>query len=243
MGDSLLNLYNFSQTNTRDSGNSASTTPTHNPLDGLETSVEAKQDRDTQRSTTIKNVAIALVKYYADKKAYPSHTDFSKMYTEVKIYSRVAINPLDPINKDKFVYTYKPENNSQDFTLSFFSETQNLVIKTRSADGKKYIEQDQSAIYDDQRKTNLETLRSALLLYSSQHISGNLEYVFPTAEQLQTALVPKLISEIPKDPKNNEAYDYQVSEDFQSFTLKTLLDAPPVGKSGFLCNQEECRVY
>jgi hypothetical protein len=165
------------------------------------------------------------------------------MYSDVKIYSRVAINPLDPVNKDKFVYSYKPETNNQDFTLTFFSETQNQNIKTKSSDGKKYIELDQSAIYDDQRKTNLETLRSALLLYSSQNISGNAEYVFPTKEELAKALVPKLIGEIPKDPKNNEAYDYQVSEDFESFTLKALLDAPPIGKSGYLCNQEECRVY
>jgi hypothetical protein len=244
LGDSLLKLYNFSQNRDLNNLKNTTTTPiSTNPLDGLETTVEAKQDRDTQRSTTIKNLAIALVKYFNDKKAYPASTDFSKMYSDVKIYSRVAINPLDPVNKDKFVYSYKPETNNQDFTLTFFSETQNQNIKTKSSDGKKYIELDQSAIYDDQRKTNLETLRSALLLYSSQNISGNAEYVFPTKEELAKALVPKLIGEIPKDPKNNEAYDYQVSEDFESFTLKALLDAPPIGKSGYLCNQEECRVY
>ncbi len=242
LGESLLTLYKFS-TEPDLQKPKATTTPNSDPFTGVDTSAEAKQDRDTQRSTTIKNIAMALVKYFDDKKTYPKITDFGQMFLEVKIYSRVAVNPEDPINKDKYIYTYASEKDGQDFVLTFFSESQNQSIKTRSVDGKKYISQDQSAIYDDQRKTNLETLRSALLLYSSQNTSGNKEYVFPVKEQLQTALVPQLITEIPKDPKTNEAYDYQVSEDFESFTLKALLDAPPVGKSGYLCNQEECRVY
>ncbi len=250
LGESLLTIYKISQSpNTEPTATStpqsnSSTTPaSEDPLSGLETTAEAKQDRDTQRSNSIKNIAIALVKFNIDKKVFPKTTDFGLMYAEVKIYSRVAINPQDPINKDKYLYTYAPEKDGQDFVLTFFSESQNQYIKTRSADGKKYILQDQSAIYDDQRKINLDSFRSALLVYSSQNVSGNQEYVFPLKEQLQKALVPTLIGEIPKDPKTNEPYEYQVSEDFQSFTLKALLDAPPVGKSGYLCNQEECRVY
>ena len=55
--------------------------------------------------------------------------------------------------------------------------------------------------------------------------------------------MPQFIGEIPKDPKSNEPYEYQVSETFDSFTLKSELAAPPAGRTGYLCNQEECRVY
>ena len=108
---------------------------------------------------------------------------------------------------------------------------------------QKYLEQEQAAIYDDQRKNNLETLRTALLLYSSNNAGGNQEYVFPLTEDYQTSLVPEFITEIPKDPKTRQPYEYQVSETFDSFTLKAILEAPPTGRSGYLCNQEECRYY
>lgn len=245
LGDSLLKLYKFSASGEQpQSATSTPPAPANNPLEGIDESPESRQDRDTQRSNTIKNVAIALVRFYEDKKSYPATSDFSQMFNSVKLYAKVATNPQDPINKDKYVYTYSPSSaDGQDFILTFFSETQNQIIRTRGADAKKYQQQEQAALYDDQRTNNLKSLQTALLLYSNNQAGGNQEYVFPTMEDYQTALVPEFITEIPKDPKTHESYEYQVSEAFDSFTLKAVLDAPASGKTGYLCNQEECRYY
>lgn len=242
--DSLLDIYSFSAQNL-DSGSQASSTPpaAENELAGFELTPEAKLDRDTQRSNATKNIAIALVKYFEAKDAYPDTADFKAMFDEVKIYTRVATNPADPINKGMYVYTYALTADKTDFTLSFFSESQGQLIKTKSMDAKKYRDQEQAAIFDDQRKTNLQTLRTALLLYSDNNTGGNADYVFPKIDDYPESLLPQFITEIPKDPKTNDAYEYQVSETFDSFTLKSPLDAPPQGKTGYLCNQEECRYY
>lgn len=246
--EALLNIYHFSDEATQNllenppnASSTASSTAAN--LSDIDQSPEAKQDRDTQRSNAIKNIAIALVKYFEDKKDYPATTNFTEMFNVVKIYTKVATNPIDPVNKDKYVYTYAPASNNLEFTLTFFSESQNQIIRTKAADGKKYMGQEQAALYDDQRKNNLETIRTALLLYSSNRAGGNQEYVFPKKEEIQTALIPEYITEMPKDPKTNEPYEYQVSETFDSFTLKAILDAPPTGRTGYLCNQEECRNY
>ena len=245
LGESLLKIYKFSASTVGEAENIAPTSSPNstNPLDGFEHTAEAKQDRDTQRSNSIKNIAIALVKYFEDKQTYPLTTDFKAMFDAIKIFTKVATNPQDPINKDKYIYVYISSADGKDFTLTFFSESQSQIIRTRSSDAKKYLEQEQAAIYDDQRKNNLETLRTALLLYSSNNAGGNQEYVFPLTEDYQTSLVPEFITEIPKDPKTRQPYEYQVSETFDSFTLKAILEAPPTGRSGYLCNQEECRYY
>lgn len=241
LSESLVKIYQF--TSAGDTPDNATSTPSASQFEGIDFSPEAKQDRDAQRSTTIKNLAIALAKYYDDKKVYPATTDFITMFNEVKPYVKVATNPADPLNKDVYIYTYTSSADAQDFTLTFFSESQNQIIRTRGADAKKYQQQEQAALYDDQRKTHLESLRTALLLYSANRAGGNQEYVFPTKEAYPSVLMPEFISEIPKDPKTNEPYEYQVAETFDSFTLKTLLDMPPTGRTGYLCNQEECRFY
>src|SRR3989344_5341612 len=248
LGDSLLEIYKFTAVietapNATSTDSSTATTTESSGLEGLEQTPEAKQDGDTQRSNAIKNIAIALVKYSEDKSAFPITSDFAQMFAAVKIYTRVATNPTDPVNKGKYVYTYAATEDGKDFTLTFFSESQNQIIRTTAADAKKYQTQEQAAIYDEQRKNNLDSLRTALLLYSNNNIAGNQEYVFPKNENYQTALVPEFISEIPKDPKTGEVYEYQVAETFDSFTLKAILDAPPTGRTGYLCNQEECRYY
>ncbi len=258
LGDSLLNIYKFSadSTDTKtppdNSNNGSSTTPesvkqatstTVSALTGFDVSAEAKQDRDTQRSTALKTVAIALDKYFEDKGTFPQKLKFADMYAQVKPYVKVATNPQDPINKDKYVYAYMPSEDGEDFTLTFYSETQDQVIKINAKTAAKYRAEEEAAIFDDQRKTHLETIRSALLLYSANNAGGNQDYVFPSAAALPTALVPQFIGEIPKDPKTDEAYNYEVSESFDSFTLKTYLDNPPTGRSGYMCNQEECRYY
>ena len=47
----------------------------------------------------------------------------------------------------------------------------------------------------------------------------------------------------PKDPKTGQEYLYEVSAQFDTFTLKAPLDAPSSGTTGYLCNQEECGAY
>jgi len=242
LGDSLQKLYKFTSAEIP-ATNTTSIPAGTNPLEGIDQSPEAKQDRDTQRSNSNKNIAIALVKYYADKYSYPPASSFSDMFNSVKPYIRVATNPVDPINKGQYVYTYAPSSDGRDFTLTFFSETQNQVISVRAADAKKYQEQEEAAVFDDQRKNNLETIRTALLLYSSNHAGGNQEYVFPNTQEYPSVLMPEFITQMPKDPKTNEPYEYKVSESFDSFTLKAVLDAPAPGTTGYLCNQEECRAY
>lgn len=245
LGDSLLNLYNFTSSS---EGSSSTPTPetassTVSGLEGVDMSIEAKQDRDAQRSSTIKNIESALVKYYSDNKFYPKASNFTDMFAEIKPYLKIATNPADPINKDPYVYGYSADSNGLDFSLTFFIEVGNQIIKKHAADAQKDAQTEQADIYDDQRKNDLENLRTALLLYSNKNIAGNQDYVFPSADKFKTSLVPELISAIPKDPKTNEDYLYQVAPTFNTFTLKVLLDNPPVGKSGYLCNQEECRNY
>jgi len=238
----LPKIYNFTPQN-NDQTASSTPTSTSSALSGLDVSVEAKQDRDTQRSGTIKNLEVALVKYYSDNQAYPAMNDFTSMYNMVKPYLKVATNPIDPVNKDIYIYSYLAESGGKDFTLSFYSEVAGQLIKKHAVDAQKDAQSEQAGIYDDQRKNDLENLRSALLIYSNKNIAGTQEYVFPSPDKFSISLVPEIVSVIPKDPKTSENYLYQVSETFNTFTLKALLDSPPVGTSGYLCNQEECRNY
>ena len=257
LGDSLLEIYQFSpekagsqsgtepdqSSSTSDSSLKVATSTEEVILKTFDQSAEAKQDRDTQRSTTIKTISIALDKYFEDKGSYPQSQKFDEMYSLVKPYIKVATKPVDPVNKDKYIYTYASASDGKDFTLTFYSETQGQIIKINAKTAAKYRSEEEAAINDDQRKTHLETIRTALLLYSANNAGGNQEYVFPSAETLQTSLVPQFIGEVPKDPQTEEPYDYQVSESFDSFTLKAYLGNPPTGRSGYMCNQEECRYY
>ncbi len=253
LGTYLITIYHFdpetmdvspSQSATgTPSSTSDSATGTSSPLSSLDNSAAAKQDRDAKRSETIKNISIALVKYNADLNTYPMSGDFAEMFGAVKPYVRVAINPIDPINWDYYVYTYAPSPDGKDFTLTFYSETQGQLIKTAAAEAQKYASDEQAGIYDNKRITDLDTLRSALLLYSNKNIAGNQTYVFPTAAKYKTELVPEFISSIPKDPKTGGDYAYSVSKTFDTFTLKAVLDNPPTGTTGYLCNQDECTYY
>lgn len=207
-------------------------------------SLSAKQDRDAQRSLTIKNVGIALIKYQTDNQAFPKTSDFLQMFAAIKPYLKVASNPLDPINSGNYIYAYSLNDKGDDYTLAFYSEVASQIIKKRSADAQKDKADEESAIYDNQRRTDLETLRNALLLYSNDNVAGNQDYVFPMDTKYKTELVPKYISSIPKDPRTGKDYEYKVAETFDSFTLKAILDNPNVGTTGYLCNQQdECRDY
>lgn len=242
--NSLGPIYNFNIPKTEPA---ATSTPpaaaTTSPLTGIDVSLAAKQERDAQRSTTIKNLEIALVKYFDDNKTFPKVTSVQDVYQAIRPYLKVALNPIDPINKDVYVYGYTVTDSGDDFTLSFFSESAGQVIKKNAEDARKDRSLEEAGIYDDQRKNDLESLRSALLVYSSKNATESQTYVFPTVEKYKVDLVPELLNSIPKDPKTQQDYQYQVSDTFDSFTLKAVLDNPPVGTTGFLCNQEECRNY
>ena len=69
------------------------------------------------------------------------------------------------------------------------------------------------------------------------------EYVFPTVEQYPSVLTPRYLVTVPKDPATKLDYSYQVGEQFNTFTLKAVLDNPAAGTTGYMCNQDECRNY
>jgi len=209
----------------------------------LDQSVEAKQGRDAQRSDAIRNLEIALVKYETDNKTYPVTNDFNVMYSDVKLYLKVATNPVDPINKPPYVYSYSSNPTGTDFSLSFYSEVAGQPISKNAANAVKDAADEQSAIYDNQRETDLESIRTALLLYSQNNVAGSQDYVFPTKDKYKTAIVPSYISVIPVDPKTGADYDYEVPPTFNTFTLKTPLDNPPTGTTGYVCNQDSCQNY
>lgn len=246
LGDVLNKLYKFS-------AQSASSTPgggsTDQPPSGSTASsssdqtLSAEQDRDAQRTNTIKNIEIALVGFQADNKTYPQVSDFSTMFENIRPYLKVATDPKDPLNKAPYVYAYVPTADGSDFTLSFYSEVANQLIKKHAADAVRDANAAEAAVYDNQRENDLENLRTALLLYSQKNVAGNQDYVFPTTAKYKTALVPDFLSQIPKDPKTSADYQYQVSGTFNSFTLKTLLDNPDPGTTGYMCNQDGCQSY
>ncbi len=239
---SVLNtIYNFTPDSTQDTA--ITTKPTTELPSNIDTSLEAKQDRDTQRSSTIKNIESALVKYQTDNKKYPVAADFGTMFAMIKPYLKVATNPNDPINIDPFIYTYISDKLGTDFTLSFFSEVANQIIKKHSVEAISDSNAEQAAVFDDQRKYDLESLQTALLLYSQKNVAGNQTYVFPAEDKYKTLLVPEDITQIPKDPKTRIDYEYKVSPTFDTFTLKAVFDKPTAGTTGWLCNQEECRSY
>lgn len=243
LNGTLNTLYNFPLPGS--AGTSSSTPPEASSTgqSALDQSVEAKQNRDSQRSETIKNIEIALVKYNTDNKTYPQTSDFNVMYLAVKIYLRVATNPIDPVNKPPLVYSYGSNQDGSDFLLTFYSETAGQLIKKTATSAVKDAEMEQASIYDNQRETDLESIRTALLLYSQNNVAGNQDYVFPTKAKYKTSIVPEYISQIPIDPKTGAEYSYEVSTTFNSFTLKTPLDNPAVGTTGYVCNQDSCQNY
>ncbi len=241
LGDVLLTTYEFSDPKYPIvPKKTATSTP-----EGFDDSVESKQDRDAQRSSVIKTVGIALVRFYEDNKSFPKTSDFKEMYTQIKPYVKTATNPQDPINQGVFVYSYNISEDGKDYTLSFFSESVSQAIKKHFADAQKDKIQEEGDIFDNLRRTDLETLRSALLIYSAKNLpsSSASDFVFPQTGKLQSALVPDFISALPKDPKTQKEYEYKAGEKFDTFTLKSFFDNPKSGTTGYMCNQEECTEY
>lgn len=244
LGDALIKIYKFGLNNNPDTQNLSPSSSPDQILNGFDISPEAQQDRDAQRTTTIKNIGIGLVKYYDTNQKYPNTANFKEMYNAIRVYMKVAANPQDPVNKEPYVYSYAVTPTGDDFTLTYYSEVVKQPIKKRAADAQKDRNIEEAAIYDDQRINDLKRLQTALLLYSSKHTAGNQDNVFPSAEKYKTELLASGdISDIPRDPKTLKDYDYQVNDTFTTFTIKTTLDNPPTGSTGYLCNQLECDYY
>ena len=233
LGEAALDIYDFSDPE-------APQLPAN-----IDQSAEAKLDRDTQRQSTIKKVGAALIKYRDAKKSFPPAADFVAMADMIKPYNTVATNYNDPINLDRFVYTYQSESNNTDFTLTYYSETQYQLIKYKAKDAEATAQKENTQVADEQRRTDLENIRNALLIYSSGQVDSNSpqEYVFPTVEQYPSVLTPRYLVTVPKDPATKLDYSYQVGEQFNTFTLKAVLDNPAAGTTGYMCNQDECRNY
>jgi len=244
LGGALTALYGFPLPSAPPSATStpASSASSTMPA-GLDESVDAKQARDAKRTDTIQNIEIALVKYQGDNKTYPLTNDFNVMYADSKPYLKVATNPVDPVNAPPYVYSYTANTDGSDFILSFYSEVAGQIIKHNAANAIKDAGNEQAAVYDNQRQSDLESIRIALLLYSQNNVAGNQDYVFPTKAKYKTAIVPDYIPQIPTDPKTGADYNYEVSATFNTFTLKTSLDNPPVGNTGYMCNQDACQNY
>ncbi len=211
----------------------------------IDQSPTAKLARDTQRSNTIQKIAAGLLKYKSARGSYPATDSFADMASQVKSYVAVATNYDDPINKDKYVYGYVASNNNQEFTLLYFSETQNLVIKYGSQQAELDQIKNNASANDEKRKRDVENIALALGLYSDSNIdiTAPERKVFPTEESYKLSLVPRFMTDIPKDPRTGKDYVYEVSETFDAFTLKAVFDNPPKGYTGYMCNQIECKNY
>jgi hypothetical protein len=211
---------------------------------GFEVTPQAKLDRDTQRQSTIKKVGGALIKYKEAKKSYPLSASFIEMSDAISIYNTVATNYNDPINKEQYVYGYEASPAGTDFTLTYYSETQNQLIKYTAASAEETALKENAQVNNDQRIADLENIKSALMIYSSANADSNSNQinVFPTKDQYPAALIPRYISAVPTDP-NGSAYSYEVTADFASFTLKAVFENPPKGVTGYVCNELECKNY
>lgn len=209
----------------------------------IDNSPTAQLDRDAQRLATVKKIGVALYAYSQDAGYYPVTDSFEEMVAKIKPYNPIATNFSDPINQAPYVYAYEASGGGKDFVLTYYSETQKQTIRYTGANASKDTLTEQANANDDRRVRDLETLRSALLIYSAAKSDGATGSIFPAVDDYKTELVPEFLEEIPKDPKTSADYEYMVSKDFKEFTVKAKLENPPAGSSGFLCTQDECDTY
>lgn len=208
----------------------------------FDNSPAAQLDRDTQRLNTVKKLGIALFKYYQVLGEYPETNEFEEMVIAVKPYNPVATNPLDPINQGPYVYTYASLD-GKDFIITYYSETQKQKIHYSAERAAKDANLEVASNNDQLRVGHLEGLRSALLIYSAANAGGTKEYVFPTKDTYKTELAPKYLTEIPTDPKTQADYEYSVTDQFDSFTIKAILENPVLGTTGYQCSETGCDTY
>ena len=233
IGSLALTIYDFTDPNAPDLSKL-----------NIDQSPQAKLDRDTQRQSTIKKIGGALLKYKESKKSFPLGSDFVNMSDEIGSFNTVATNYNDPINKEQYVYGYSASATGGDFTLTYYSETQNQLIKYTAKNAEDNNAKETAQINNDKRITDLENIKNALMIYSTATSDSNSTqlYVFPTKDQYPYALIPRYLTEMPKDPKGTD-YVYEVSPTYDTFTLKSVFESPPAGMTGYMCNQDGCQNY
>lgn len=211
----------------------------------LDLSPEAKLDRDSQRQATIKKIGSALLKYKEDKNSYAPTDDFVVMSDMIRSYNTVATNYNDPINIQPYVYGYQATNNNTDFVLTYYSETQNQLIKYFAKNAEEDAAKENTKVFDDQRKRDLEAIQQALMVYSTTQLdpASEKEFVFPPTASMKTELVPRYITALPVDPTTKQDYVYEVGSTFDTFNIRSPLQNPEPGTTGYMCNQTECRNY
>ena len=222
------------------------TDPSIPPLPAdLDVSPQAKLDRDSQRQSTIKKVGFALLEYQKEKKSYPPTDDFVVMADMVRPYNTVATNYNDPVAREPYVYGYQATNNNADFVLTYYSETQNQLIKYFARNAQEDALKDNGKVNDEQRKLDIENIRQALLVYSNTQLDPESlkEFVFPTEELYKTVLTPLYMKTVPVDPITKLDYQYTVGPNFDTFVLKAPLQAPAGGSTGYMCTETECKNY
>lgn len=210
---------------------------------GTDTGPEASLERDIQRLNTIKKIAEGLLAYHAALKSYPPQVSFADMAVQIKPYNLVATNASDPVNVAPLIYGYELSSDGSGFALTYFSETQKQLIRYSDAQARQDVEEKDRQERDTQRMEDLNKIRSALLIYSATVANQNQTFVFPPKNQYQAKLAPQYIQVIPHDPQTQLDYPYEVSKDSSSFTLKTVLEEPAAGTSGYVCDQEGCKTY
>ena len=163
----------------------------------------------------------------------------------VRSYNTVATNYNDPIDIQPYKYGYQSINNNTEFTLTYYSETQNQLIKYSQKNAEDDAAKENTKAFDDQRKLDLERMQEALLVWSTVQLdpASDKEFVFPTVQGLKAELVPRYMTTIPTDPVTKQDYQYEVGPNFDTFTIRAALQNPEAGTTGYMCNQTECRNY
>ncbi len=240
LGQQLVDFYtNFGST----AATPASSTTT-NTSTNTSTSTDAL-DRDTQRSDTIKQIGLALLDYKKANLKFPNVTKWDDMIAAIKpLIQTKAINTSDPKNVAPYLYTYTAVSAGADFKIGYFSETQNQAITFNAKDITAVATKVQADQRDTKRKADLEQISTALELYSSGHAtSPSSPDVFPAQATWKTDLSPQYIATIPVDPSTNKDYLYTVTPSKDSYAIQAVLENPPTGKKGYVCDPNACTYY
>lgn len=206
----------------------------------LDSSPEAKLERDMQRVGTIKKVGIALHKYYEQTGSFPAGTSFSDMLVKIKPYNLVATSSQDPVNSGTMVFQYKELDGGKDFEILYFSETQNQLMRYNASQASRDSSAQSAAQTDESRIIDLENMRQALLIYVAAKSAGGEKPVYPSVSELENALVPAYLQGLPKDAKTGKVYEYQTSPDRSSFLISANLENPPTGTTRYVCDPDGC---
>lgn len=197
---------------------------------------------DKKKVEDLKDIQVALKKYYKDNGYYPKSlsqlkeenekSDYDDYYSDYKNPYLYSI----PESPDDNKYEYNPEgNNIQSYTLKvklaapeYYQESDyikdgylylteksssNFTLKENISNNNP---EDTMRVNDEQRKNDLRTLRNALSQYS---VDNDGEY--PTD---LSSLIPNYLVDIPTDPTTGNEYKYAVSSDKTEIELNATLE-------------------